>query len=160
VRSLERELARRTGRTDIEVTAGPYRSYDVTVSKVEKDHHPHVDFYSAMRWDPARVKAAVDYAVEMLQNWEAQNVIHEKAIKDSERFFETLKAKFPDMELDYSVIDSEYHHVYVKKEKDRLIATFDLWPNMTEADVEKLANYIREARQKVEQGATLAGFDY
>lgn len=161
-KSLEQEIAGRTGRKDIEVTAGPWRSYDVIVSKSEKDHHPIVDFYSAMRWDPSRVKPAVEYAVETLTNWEAQNVVHDKAVKDSECFFTMLKARFPDMEMDYYVLDSDFHHVHVQriKETGKLFAGFDLWPNMTDADVERIAGYIQQSRERMEKGATMAGFDY
>lgn len=158
--SLKRYLEQKTGRKDVEVTVGPYRSYDVKVSKAA-DHHPIVDFYSPIRWDPARVNPAVAYAVEMLQNWEAGNVVHDKAVKDSERFYAMLRARFPNIELHYNVIDSETHSVAVERVKDKFVASFDLWPKMTDADVERIADYIREhARKVVDEGATMSGTNY
>jgi hypothetical protein len=161
-KALEELLTRKTGRKDIEVTAGPYRNYDVHVSKAKRDHHPIIDFHSAMRWDPVRVRNAVDYATRMCTNWEAQNVIHGKAFKDSERFFAMLKARFPDLEMDYAVIDSERHYVHVNKVKEtgKLFASFDLWPTMTDAEVEKIASFIQILRGDIEKRAGMAGFDY
>jgi len=157
---LKKRLERRTGRKDIEVTIGPWRAYDVKVS-AGSDNHPIVDFYSPIRYDRSRLTPAMDYAVDMIQNWEANKVLHEKAKRDSERFYHMLKARFPDMELDYGVIDSETHFVRVKKEEGKLIASFDLWPKMTDADVERIADYIRErSRRVLEEGVSVAGIDY
>jgi len=159
-KSLERELARRTGRKDIEVTVGPWRPYDVSVSKA-KDHHPIVDFYSPIRWDPVKVDKALKYAIDMLTNWEAINVLHEKAMRDSKPIFERIKAEFPDVKMDYIVLDAETHRVHVKKENDEIIVAFDLWPTMTEAQIEALKSKIREHVAKVrEEGAAFSGEDY
>ena len=160
--SVKKVLEARTGRKDIEVTAGPYRSYNVLVSEA-KDGHPIVDFYSVIRIDPGREGPAIAYAVQMLQNWEAETVIHDKAVKDSERFYQMLKSKFPDMELDYSVVDAEYHYVRVHVDEGKFMASFDVWPNMTEADVERIAGYVREYRNQLVESkikSGMAGVDY
>jgi hypothetical protein len=61
-KSLEQELIRRTGRKDIEVTAGPWRDHDVHIA-IAADGHPHVDFYSTMRWDDSRIDTKEDYII-------------------------------------------------------------------------------------------------
>jgi len=159
VAEVKAYLEKKTGRKDIEVTAGPYRSYDVNISR-GTDGHPIVDFYSVIRRD-ARQGPAIAYALEMLQNWEANVALIEKARKDSVPFFEKLQAQFPDIELRYTVIDSEFHYVRVSKKEAKLVASFDLWPKMTDADVERIAGYIREHLAKVKAKAvTMSGVDY
>jgi hypothetical protein len=142
-KSLERELAERTGRQDIEVTVGPYRSHDVSVSEAS-DHHPIADFYSAMRWDNYRVRQAVDYAVELIKNWEfvtAEAEAEKKAVKP---IFERIRQQFPEAELEYVTGERATHFVQVeKKEGKKPIVTFDLWFGMDEGDIEKLEDEIR-----------------
>jgi len=139
---LKHTLAKRTGRDDIEVTSGPYRSYDVRVS--HKECHPLVDFYSAMRWDSGRVNAALGYAASMIKDWEATLAACGKEMEFVRPHFERLKVMFPGYELHYTVEYGETHFVRVQKEKDKIVVSFDLWPAMNEKDIQRLADYIRE----------------
>jgi len=158
--SLKRYLRRETGRSDIEVTAGPYRSYDVRVSY--KECHPLADFYSAMRWDPGRVNAALQYAASMIKDWEATLAARDKEMEFVRPYFERLQAKFPSYELHYTVEYGETHFVRVQKEKDKIIVSFDLWPAMKEQDLQRLADYIRDYAGKIlkARGTAMAGADY
>ena len=156
---LKRTLLTRTGRADIEVTAGPYRSYDVKVS--HKDCHPLVDFYSAMRWDSRRVRAALDYAVSMVKDWEATLTAREKEMQVVRPHFERLQAMFPDLELHYTVQYGETHFVRAEKKQGKTIVSFDLWPAMRDGDIQRLADHIREYAQMVAKTTTsMAGADY
>lgn len=156
--SMKLVLARQTGRNDIEVTAGPYRSYDVRVS--HKDCHPVVDFYSAMRWDPKRVNAALSYAVSMVRDWEATLAAHEKEMEVVRPHFGRLQKMFPDYELRYTVQYAETHFVRVEREQGKAIVSFDLWPAMKEGDIQRLADYIKEYTHKVAESGGMAGADY
>ena len=157
--SMKLVLTRRTGRSDIEVTAGPYRSYDVRVS--HKDCHPLVDFYSAMRWDTKRVNAALSYAVSMVRDWEATLAAHDKEMEVVRPHFERLQKIFPDYELRYTVQYGETHFVRVERERGKSIASFDLWPAMKEGDIQRLADYITEYARKVAKTTSgMAGADY
>lgn len=156
--SMKVALAKKTGRNDIKVTAGPYRSYDVKVS--HRDCHPAVDFYSAMRWDPKRVSAALNYAVSMVRDWEATLTAHEKEMEVVRPHFERLQKIFPDYELRYTVQYGETHFVRVEREHGKTIVSFDLWPAMKEGDIQRLENYIGEYAQKVAQSSGVAGADY
>jgi hypothetical protein len=157
---LKRTLEKRTGRSDMEVTGGPYRGYDVRVS--HKGCHPLVDFYSAMRWDPARVRAALDYAVSMVKDWEATLAAREKEMQVVRPHFELLQTMFPDLELHYTVQYGETHFVRAEKERSKIIVSFDLWPAMKEKDIERLVEYIREyaAEMAKASDSALAGADY
>ena len=157
---LKEELEKQTGRKDIEVTVSPYRTYDTLVS-CAADKHPIVDFYSDIQGDAARVKKAVDYAVEMLQNWEATQVWHDKAKQDCLPFFESLKEQFPHLVLVFSVIEFNSHAVRIQKEEDKTVASFDLWPNMSQGDVARIASYIKEFEDTLQrENATVAGVTY
>lgn len=157
--SLKLTLVKKTGRNDIEVTAGPYRSYDVKVS--HRDCHPVVDFYSAMRWDPKRVGAALNYAVSMVRDWEATLAAHDKEMKLVRPHFKRLQEMFPEYELHYTVQYAETHFVRVEKDGGKTIVSFDLWPAMTESDIQRLADYIREYAHKVAKTTGgMAGADY
>lgn len=157
---LKRTLTTRTGRADVEVTAGPYRSYDVKVS--HKDCHPLIDFYSAMRWDSRRVRAALDYAVSMVKDWEATLAAHEKEMQVVRPHLERLQAMFPDLELHYTVLYGETHFVRAEKKQSKIIISFDLWPAMKEEDIERLAGYIREYSADMAKAgnSAMAGADY
>ena len=157
--SIKLTLARQTGRSDIEVTAGPYRSYDVRVS--HKDCHPVVDFYSAMRWDPRRVNAALSYAASMVRDWEATLAAYGKEMELVRPHFERLQRMFPGYELHYTVQYGETHFVRAERKEGKITISFDLWPAMKEADIWRLADYIREYAQKTTETATsMAGADY
>jgi len=157
---LKEELEKQTGRSDIEVTVSPYRSYDSLVS-CAADKHPIVDFYSDIQGDTQRVKVAFDYAAAMIENWEATQVWHGKAKHDCLPFFESLKEKFPHLELVYSVIEFTSHAVQVVKAEDKTVASFDLWPKMTESDVARIASYIKEFEATLQrENATVAGATY
>ncbi|KKM84638.1 hypothetical protein LCGC14_1297110 [marine sediment metagenome] len=143
-RQLMAELEQRTGRTDIELTVSLYRTYDVLVSGAGEDSHPLVDFYADIQADPQRVTKALDYAAEMIQNWEATKVLHQKAKQDCLPFYERLQWEFPDLELVLAVIDFDKHFVQVRKEGERTVASFDLWPTMTGIDIERVISYIRD----------------
>jgi len=152
-------LAKKTGRNDIEVTAGPYRSYDVKVS--HRDCHPVVDFYSAMRWDPKRVGAALDYAVSMVRDWDATLTAREREMELVRPHFERLRKMFPNYELHYTVQYAETHFLRVEKEQGKTIVSFDLWPAMKETDIQRLADYIGEYARKVAKTTSgMAGADY
>jgi hypothetical protein len=157
---LKHNLQKRTGRSDIEVTGGPYRAYDVRVS--HKDCHPLVDFYSAMRWDSGRVRAALDYAVSMVRDWEATLAAREREMQVVRPHFERLQVMFPGIELHYTVQYGETHFVRAEKKQGRIIVNFDLWPAMKEKDIERLAEYIKEYTEKMAEAANtaLAGADY
>jgi hypothetical protein len=151
-------LARQTGRNDIEVTAGPYRSYDVKVS--HRGCHPVVDFYSAMRWDRGRVNAALRYAVSMARDWEATLAAREREIELVRPHFERLKEMFPGYELHYSVQYGETHFVRAERKWGKTVVSFDLWPAMKEADIQRLSDYIKEYADKVIESGGMAGADY
>jgi len=157
---MKHTLTKRTGRHDIEVTGGPYRGYDVRVS--HKECHPLVDFYSAMRWDPGRVNAALDYAVSLIEDWEVTLAARGKEMELVRPYFERLQAMFPDYELHYTVEFVETHFVRVEEEKGKIIVSFDLWPAIKEENIQRLANYIREFTGKVSRpdGPVMAGVDY
>jgi len=158
--SIKRYLRRETGRSDIEVTAGPYRSYDVRVS--HKECHPLVDFYSAIRLDPGRVNAALDYAVSMIKDWEATLAARDKEMELVLPHFERLQAMFPGYELHHTVEYGETHFIRVQKEKEKIIVSFDLWPAMKEQDIQRLADYIRKYADEVSEahGTAMCGADY
>jgi len=158
--SIKRMLTRRTGRKDIEVTAGPYRSYDVRIS--HKECRPLVDFYSAMRLDPGRVNAALDYAASMIKDWEATLAARDKEMKFVRPYFERLQAMLPGYELHYTVEYGETHFVRVQKEKDKIVVSFDLWPAIKDEDIQRLADYIKKYAGEVAKarGATMCGADY
>ncbi len=158
--SIKRYLRKETGRSDIEITAGPYRSYDVRVS--HKECHPLADFYSAMRWDPRRVRAALDYATSMIRDWEATLTAYEKEMEYVKPIFRHIQGMFPEYELHYTVQYGETHFVRVEKERDKIIVSFDLWPAMKEKDVQRLADYIRKHTDEVSKahGALMSGADY
>jgi len=158
LKKVTRELESKTGRKDIEVTGGPYRGYDVKVSK-GTDGHPIVDLYSPIRLD-AREKNALDYAVSMLKDWDATIAGYEAEEKIVKPIFDRIQREFTDVELSYSVGDFESHQVWVEKKEGKLKGGFDLWPAIKEKDITRLINYIREYRQSVLDGATLAGNNY
>lgn len=137
-RSLERELARRTGKEDIEITVGPDRGYDVSVSEAP-NHHPIADFYSPMRWDPHRVTQAVDYAVGLIKNWEfvcAEAEAEKKSLKPT---FEYIQGQFPQAELTYTTAERETHFVSAKRrEGENPLVSFDLWFGMKPDDINRL----------------------
>lgn len=137
-RDMKRQLERRTGRTDIEVTASPYRSYDVVVSEA-KDGHPVVDFYSAMRWDAHRVSQALDYAVELIKNWEFVKAEREAERKTLKPTFEYIQRQFPQAELTYTTVERETHFVSVeRRDGKKPLVSFDLWFGMKPDDISRL----------------------
>lgn len=157
---LKGELEKRTGRNDIEVTVSPYCSYDALVSRAA-DKHPIVDFYLGIQGVPQRVASALDYSAEMLQNWEVTQVLHDKAKRDCLPFYERLADLFPDIELNYTVFDFDKHFVRVEKVADKITASFDLWPAMTEPDIERIAFYIKDQEATLHrENITLVGVTY
>lgn len=160
--SVKRELRRRTGRRDIEVSGGPYRGYDVRVSEAG-DGHPIVDLYTPMRWDPHRVGEALDYAVSLLEDWEATRAEHQAEMRAVRPIFERLQALFPEMEMGYTVGYADTHQVIVERDPgtERFRATFDLWPAMREKDIQGVASRIRRAMDHLRrQGGTMMGTEY
>jgi len=157
---LKRSLEEKTGRRDVEVTGGPYRSYDVRVS--HKDCHPLVDFYSAMRWDSRRVEAALDYAVAMVKDWEATLAAREKEMRVVRPHFERLQSMFSGLELHYTVQYGETHFIRAEREQGRIMVNFDLWPAMKGKDIQRLSDYIKEYAEKLSEPSetTMAGADY
>ena len=157
---LKEELEKRTRRKDIEVTVSPYRRYDALVS-CAADKHPIVDFYADIQGDTARVKKAFDDVFEMLENWEVTQIQHNKAKEDSLPFHEKLVQMFPHLELVYTVFDFDSHYVRVAKVDDKIAASFDLWPKMTESDVKRIALYIKDFEDTLQrEKATEAGVTY
>jgi len=155
---MREALAKRTGRKDIEVTGGSYRGYDVRVS--HKDCHPAVDFYTAMRRDPERVNAALDYAVSLVKDWEATLAAREKEMEYVLPRFKQLQAMFPNFELRYTVSYADTHFVRAQKEERKTLVSFDLWPAMKEKDIQRLADYISKYARSVAESGGIAGADY
>ena len=157
---LLEELQGRTGRHDIGVTVTPYCNHDVLVS-AGADKHPIITFYSAMQGDSPRVAQALDYASEMLQNWELTTVLHEKARQDCLPFYERLQREFPHMEASYNIVDFGKHCARVTKADDKIVSYFDLWPQMTEGDVKRLISHIEELEATLHrEDATYAEVTY
>jgi len=157
---LLEELQRRTGRHDIEVKVTPYSNHDVLISAAA-DKHPIVSFLSAMREDSPRVAQALDYTSEMLQSWEVNMVIHEKAKQDCLPFYERLQREFPHMVHEYNVVDVGKHSARVTKVDDKIVSFFDLWPQMTEVDVKRLISYIEDLEATLDrENATYAEMTY
>lgn len=161
--SLEQELARRTGRKDIEVTVGPYRSYDIRV-KEAPDHHPIADFYGAMRWDPHRVTQAVNYAVDLIKNWEfvcAEAEAEKKSLKPT---FEYIQRQFPQADLSYNTTENATHFVSAeRREKEKPLVSFDLWFGMKPDDISRIKEeLIPEQLKRLEEEPrpTRAGAEY
>jgi len=154
-------LVKRTGRNDIEITGGPYRGYDVKVSHAV-DCHPVVDLYTPMRYDPLRVEAALDYAVRLIEDWEATLAAQEKDMRIVQPHFERLKAMFPDLGLRYTVRYGETHFVQAKREKDKTAISFDLWPAMKGSDIERIADYVKDFVRELSQpgGPSMIGTEY
>ena len=159
-KQLKKELEERTERKDIEVTVSSYCRYDALVS-CAADKHPIVDFYSDIQGDPPRIKKALDYVFEMLENWEVTQIQHEKAKRDCLHFYEKLKEEFPHLELSYVVFEFDSHHVRVEKVDDKFVSSFDLWPKMTDDDVKRIASYIRDFEATLHrEKVTSAGATY
>jgi len=161
-RALEQELARRTGRQDIEISVGPYRSHDVKVSEAP-NHHPIVDFYSAMRWDGHRVTQAVDYAVDLIKNWEFVRAEAEAEKKAMRPVFERIQRQFPRAELQYVTVERETHFISVeRREGEKPLVHFDLWFGMKEDDIRRIKEKeIPELLDKLEkEKASMVGIDY
>lgn len=157
---LKKELERRTRRSDIEVTTAPYCSYDVLVSAAA-DKHPIVNFYAAIQGDNSRVEPALDYAAEMLQNWEITRIQHDKTKKDCLPFFEKLKGELPDILLDYTVFDFDKHFVQVAIVDENTVASCDLWLDMTEEDIKRLAFLMKDYQATLRRKkAACAGATY
>jgi len=158
---LKEELEKRTGRKDIEVTISSYCNYDALISMATEDKHPIVNFYSDIQGNPARIKKAIDYAVEMTENWEVSQVMHEKAKQDALPFFARLKEEFPHLTLIYSVIDFSLHSVRIQNTGAQFVASFDLWPRMSEHDVNRIVFYIKDLEATLHrENVTAAGVNY
>lgn len=157
---LKEEMEKRTGRSDIGVTISPYRSYDVLVGATAEGL-PIVDFYADIQQDSKRVASALDYASEMLHTWEATKILHETAVRDCLPFYERLKTEFPHMELHYNVVEFNKHSVLVTKSDDKIVASFDLWPRMSEDDVGRIASYLKDFEGTLHrEEAKMAGATY
>ncbi len=157
---LLEELVKRSGRNDIEVKVTAYSNHDVLISAAA-DKHPIVSFYSAIQGDPSRVEPTLDYTSEMLKDWELTTVLHEKANKDCLPFYERLKGEFPHMGLVFTIADTSKHCTMVSKKNDKIAASFDLWPRMTEDDIKRLISHIRELEATLHQeNATYAEMNY
>jgi len=158
---LKEELEKETGRKDIEVVVSQYSNYDALVLRATADNHPIVNFYSSIQVDPSRVKTALDYAISTLQNWEATQVLHDKAKKDCLPFYQKIERKFPHLKLNHTVFDHHTHFIQLKKVEGKVTAAFDLWPAMTESDVRRISTYIKDFEATLErEGLTVAGATY
>lgn len=162
-RDLQTNLAKNTGRTDIEVTVGPWRSYDVEVSEAA-DGHPIVDFYSAMRWDLRRVAQAKNYAIDLIKNWEFVKAEAEAERKVVKPIFERIEAQFPQAELGYTTAERETHFVSAeRREGKKPLVSFDLWFGMSENNIKRLKEeLIPECLKNLEEEPRPAmfGMDY
>lgn len=157
---LKKVLEERTGRKDIEVTVTPYCSYDVLVS-AGADKHPIINFYAAIQGDTPRVAVALDYATDMLRNWELSHIQHFKAKQDCLPLYEKLKAEFPDMVLNYSTLDFDHHAVQVEIVGGKAVAYFDLWVKMDDHDMKRLIFLIRDMEATLRKdGGTCASVSY
>jgi len=157
---LLEELQRRTGRHDIELSVTSHSNHDVLIAS-GANKQPLVSFFSAMREDSQRVAQALDYTSEMLQNWEANTVLFEKVKQDCLPFYERLQRAFPHMEATYNVVDAGKHGARVTKTDDKILSFFDLWPQMTEGDVERLISHIEELEDTLyRENATYAEMTY
>jgi len=157
---MKQALVKRTGRSDISVTGGPHRGYDVKVW--HKDCHPLVDFYSAMRWDPRRINAALNYAVSLIEDWEATLAEREREMAYVRPIFERIQRMFPEYEMHYTTRYGETHFVQAENKESKIIVSFDLWPAMKEKDIQRLIEFIREHVREV-SGLTrwgASGADY
>ncbi len=140
---LKTELEKRTGRKDIELMASAAFSYKVTVV-ASPDGHPVVVFNASLQEQSEELASTLDYVSEMLENWEATKILHERAAEDCRPFLERVKSEFPHISLNYNIIDSGKHYLWVAKKGDGTIAYCDLWPTMTEPDIERIILYIRD----------------
>ena len=157
---LKEELEKQTGRTDIEVTVSRYSSYDALVS-CAADRHPVVNLLSQIQGDPSRLKVALDYAIPMLQNWEATQVLHDKAKTDCLPFYQKIVDEFPHLEVKHTVFEHHSHFIQLAKVDDKVVAYFDLWPTMTESDVERVIAYLKDFESTLKrEGITVAGATY
>ncbi len=162
-RELEENLAKNTGRTDIEVKVGPYRSYDVSVSEAD-DGHPIVDFYSAMRWDSHRVAQAKNYAIDLIKNWEFVKTEAEAEKKATRPIFDRIQGQLPEIELHYVTMERETHFVKAeRREGQKPLVSFDLWFGMTEEDIKRLKHELipkQLKRLKEEPKPSMVGTEY
>lgn len=157
---LKKELEKRTGRKDIEVKASPYYSYKAMVTP-GTDGHPVVGFSTALQQNPKEVASTLDYVSEKLEIWEATKILHAKTEEDCRPFFNRLKAEFPHMALNYNIIDSGRHCLWIAKKDGEILGYFDLWPMMTEPDIERIASYIRDFEATLRrENATAAEITY
>jgi len=157
---LLEELQRRTGRHDIGVMVKGESNHDMLIT-MGTDKHPIVIFSSAIREDSSRVTQALDYISEMLQDWDLTTVLYEKASQDCLPFYERLKREFPHMESTYNVVDVGKHCARVTKSDDKIVSFFDLWPQMTEGDVQRLISHIKELEDTLHrENATYAEVTY
>lgn len=163
LQDMKRAIQRRTGRRDVEVSGGPYRGHDVRVSEAP-DGHPIVDFYSPMRFDARRLRQAVDYAVSLIENWEATLAEHQAEMRAVRPIFQRLQEMFPDLDLDYTVGYGDTHFVVGERDREvgKVKVSFDLWPGMKERDIQRLARNIRGRadRVTVPGAAGMAGMQY
>ena len=156
---LKRELEKRTGREDIELSVSPL-SYRATLV-VSPDGCPVVAFNVALQENPAEIASALDYVSEMLQDWEVTKVIHKKAEGDCQPFFERVKAKFPNIVLNYNIIDSGKHCIWVAKKDGKTLGHFDLWPTMSPDDVKRIITCIGDLEDTLNrEDATYAEMSY
>ncbi len=151
-------LKERTGRDDIEVTGGPYRGYDVKIDKAE-DGHPIVDLYSPIRYD-GREQEAIDYAVELIKDWDATTASQDDEATYVKPVFERIQEMFPEYDMNYVVMDREKHYVQAQQHEKELIVHFDLWPAITEQGIAKIASYIRECVGRIPKQGGISGLEY
>ncbi len=138
---LKKELEKRTGRKDIELTVSSFLNYKVTLV-ASPEGYPVVVFNTGVHDNSQELETALDYVTEMLQNWDVTKVIHKKAEEDCRPVFDRLKAAFPHMVLNYTIIDSGKHCIWVAKKEGKTFGYFDLWPTMSSDDVKRTITYI------------------
>ena len=145
---LERELIRRTGRRDIEVSIGPYE-HDATIEPDLDDGHLIVSFYESL--PSRRFIIAFEYALDIITNWLFYEVERNAEIKALRPIFEQIQAKFTNIELEYFATSYDPSVVAERDEANRLKVGFDLWMGIKQKDIELIERRITEALELVRE---------
>ena len=157
---LKKELEKRSGRKDVEVGVYAVGSYKATIV-AGANGHPVINVNSTIQQNPQELASTLDYLSEQLQNWELTKIIHKKAAEDCAPVLEKLKVEFPHIALNYNIIDSGKHSIWVAKEGDKTYGHFDLWSGMSSGDVKRIIVCIKELEDTLDrEGCTYAEMTY
>jgi hypothetical protein len=158
-RLLKRELIRRTGRSNIKVSIGPYDS-DIGVGKDPDNGHFIVDFYDSL--SPRRFIRAFEYASDIITNWEFYEVEREAEKAATRPIFERIQAKFPDIRLDYFVTIGDHTITARKSRANQPEVIFDLWLGMQEENIQRLEELVANILESLNENpeATKVEFLY